>query len=125
MASADQREDMMDLARRALAHCLNQTTDTTETIMTMPIEAYTDEKRYQAERNRIFSSLPIAGALSIELPRPGNYKTISILEKPLLLVRGDDGKARAFLNVCRHRGARICEAEEGVVKKFSCLICFT
>ena len=37
-----------------------------------------------------------------------------------MLVRGDDGKARAFLNVCRHRGARICEAEEGVVKKFSC-----
>ena len=110
MASADQREDMMDLARRALSHCLNQTTDTTETIMTMPIEAYTDEKRYQAERNRIFSSLPIVGALSIELPRPENYKTISILEKPLLLVRGDDGKARAFLNVCRHRGARICEA---------------
>ena len=37
-------------------------------VMTMPIEAYTDEKRYQAERNRIFSSLPIAGALSIEFP---------------------------------------------------------
>ena len=120
MERLDHKEDMMDLARRALAHCINQTTDTTESIMTMPIEAYTDETRYQAERNRIFSSLPIAGALSIELPRPGNYKTISILEKPLLLVRGNDGRARAFLNVCRHRGARICEAEEGVVKKFSC-----
>ena len=120
MERLDHKEDMMDLARRALAHCINQTTDTTESIMTMPIEAYTDETRYQAERNRIFSSLPIAGALSIELSRPGNYKTISILEKPLLLVRGNDGRARAFLNVCRHRGARICEAEEGVVKKFSC-----
>ena len=81
MTRLDQRDDMMDLARRALAHCINQTTDMTESIMTMPIEAYTDETRYRAERNRIFSSLPIAGALSIELPRPGNYKTISILEK--------------------------------------------
>ena len=43
MARLDHREDMMDLARRALAHCINQTTDMTESIMTMPIEAYTDE----------------------------------------------------------------------------------
>ena len=93
MASADQREDMMDLARRALAHCLNQTT-TTETIMTMPIKP-TDEKRYQAERNRIFSSLPIAGALSIELPRQETIRQ-SVLEKPLLLPAGMTGKLELF-----------------------------
>ena len=120
MSETANRDDLMNLARRALSHCVNQSTDLTDSIMTMPIEAYTDEERYRAERNRIFSSLPIAAALSIEIPEPGNYKTMTILEKPLLIVRGDDGKARVFLNVCRHRGAMICENEEGSVSRFSC-----
>jgi len=91
MSETANKDDLMNLARRALSHCVNQSTDLTDSIMTMPIEAYTDEERYRAERNRIFSSLPIAAALSIEIPEPGNYKTMTILEKPLLIVRGDVG----------------------------------
>ncbi len=120
MTQINQKEELIGLARRALTHCLNQTTDLTDSVMRMPIEAYTDEDRYLAERNRIFSSLPIAVGLSIDLPQPGDYKTLEILEKPLLLVRGDDRKVRLFLNVCRHRGAKLCESGEGSVNKFSC-----
>ena len=120
MTEISPKEELKGLARRALAHCINQTTDLTDSVMRMPIEAYIDENRYRAERDRIFSSLPIAIGLSIELPEPGDYKTLEVLEKPLLLVRGDDEKVRLFLNVCRHRGARLCETKEGSVRKFSC-----
>ena len=120
MAVINPKEELINLARRALNHCKNQTTDLTDSIMRMPIEAYIDEDRYRAERNRIFSFLPIAIGLSIELPEPGHYKTLEVLEKPLLLVRGDDRKVRLFLNVCRHRGAKLCETEEGSANRFSC-----
>ena len=88
--------------------------------MRMPVSAYTDEERYRAERERIFKTLPLAMALTIELPEPGDFKTMNVLETPLLLVRGDDGVVRAFLNVCRHRGAKVCEAQSGQTRRFSC-----
>jgi phenylpropionate dioxygenase-like ring-hydroxylating dioxygenase large terminal subunit len=120
MSAAEQHEDLMDLARRALAHQQNHTTDMTEAVMSMPVDAYTDPGRYQAERTRIFKTLPLAMALTIELPEPGDFKTIYAMDTPLLLVRGDDGVARAFLNVCRHRGARLCESDAGNTRTFSC-----
>jgi len=116
----DNRADLMDLARRALAHEQNRTTDQANGIMHMPVSAYTDEARYTAERDRIFKTLPLAMALSLELPEPGDYKTIDALETPVLLVRGDDGKVRAFLNACSHRGARICASASGNTRVFSC-----
>ncbi len=115
-----QRDEMVSLARRALEFHQNQTTAQAEQVMRMPVSAYTDEVRYEAERARIFKTLPVAVALSIELAQPGDYKTLTVLETPLLLVRGDDHKVRAFLNVCRHRGARVCEAAGGNARNFVC-----
>ena len=112
--------DMMQLARRALAHQQNRTTDQADAIMRMPIEAYTDEARYLDERNRIFKALPLALALSLEIPEPGDFKTLDVMETPVLLIRGDDGKVRAFLNVCRHRGMQVCEQETGNKRVFAC-----
>lgn len=120
MSTAAQHEQMMSLARRALAHQQNKTTDQTDSVMTKPIETYTDESRYAAERERIFKTLPLALALTAELPNPGDYKTMDALDTPILIARGDDGIARAFLNVCRHRGARVCESESGNARHFAC-----
>ena len=39
---------------------------------------------------------------------------------PLLIVRGDDGELRGFLNVCRHRGTRVEPAPCGEKKAFVC-----
>lgn len=99
---------MMTLAERALSHYVNKTTDQAEAPMALPVSAYTDEQRYEQERQRIFGSLPLGLALSIELPEPGCYKAMQVLETPLLLVRGEDGEVRCFLNICRHRGALLC-----------------
>ncbi len=120
MTDTDYQEDLKQLARRALQHQQMHTTDMTDSVMSMPVTAYTDPGRYQAERERMFKTLPLAMALSIELPEPGDYKTMYAMETPLLIVRGDDGVARAFLNVCRHRGARLCESETGNSRSFSC-----
>ncbi len=111
---------MQLLARRALTHFKHGTTDQALDIMSMPVSAYTDPERYQRERKCIFLELPLALALSIELPAPGNYRAMNVLDVPVLLMRGTDGQARAFLNVCRHRGARLCDVGAGSKRAITC-----
>jgi phenylpropionate dioxygenase-like ring-hydroxylating dioxygenase large terminal subunit len=115
-----QHDTLMHLAERALAHFQAGTTDSADDIMQMPVQAYVDTQRYNAERERIFKHLPVALALSLELPKPGDYKAITVLDTPVLLVRGHDGDVRAFLNVCRHRGAQICQSGLGHTRVLAC-----
>ena len=48
-----------------------------------------------------------------ELAGPGDYRLVEIAGDSLIVVRGQDGRVRAHHNVCRHRGTRLVEAEEG------------
>ena len=54
------------------------------------------------------------------LPRPGDYFLYSLAGESVVIVRDRDGEIHALLNVCRHRGSRICSEEEGSVKRFVC-----
>ena len=113
-------EEMRALTRRALAHYRAGTTDQAPSTMAIEVAAYLDPERYQREIDRVFRRLPLALALSLELPEPGSYRALNVLEVPVLIVRGKDGIARAFLNVCRHRGARICAPGSGKSRVFTC-----
>jgi phenylpropionate dioxygenase-like ring-hydroxylating dioxygenase large terminal subunit len=59
-------------------------------------------------------------ALSIELPNANDYKAVDVVGLPVLIVRGKDGKARTFLNVCSHRAAQVAPAGPGNRSRFSC-----
>ena len=114
------KDDATQLARRALGHFRNKTTDRAQEQMQLPVDAYNDPERYQQEVQRIFRELPIAVALSVELPGPGDYKAQTLMGIPLLVTRDRSGKTHAFLNVCRHRGAIVCPAGSGNRSRFSC-----
>ena len=116
----NRHDEMLSLTRRAVAHFRNGTTDQADSTMAMPVAAYVDADRYQREVERVFKHLPQALALSIEIPNPGDYRAMQILDVPVLIVRGKDGVARAFLNACRHRGARICSPGTGHARVFTC-----
>ena len=113
-------DDATQLAKRALSHFRNKTTDRAAGQMLVEVEAYTDPQRYQREVQRIFRESPIAVALSLELPEPGTYKAQTLMGRPLLITRDEAGEAHAFLNVCRHRGAIVCPAGSGRRSRFSC-----
>ena len=112
--------DASELALRALTHFNAGTTDLAPEQMRIPLAAYTDEDRFQVERRRVFFESPIAIALSLELPEPGDFITQTVMEVPLLLTRAQDGAAHCFINVCRHRGAKVCLEQQGHQSRFSC-----
>jgi len=82
-------------------------------------ERYVSVTRHQRELERIFRRGQQLIALSVDLPEPGSYLPTAIGDVPVLLVRGDDAKVRAFVNACRHRGSAVCE-EPGSGRRLSC-----
>jgi Rieske 2Fe-2S family protein len=55
-----------------------------------------------------------------ELPEPGSLLAVDVGDQPVVLVRGRDGVLRAFANVCRHRGSRICRPGPGRAHRLVC-----
>ena len=120
MSHNDQR--LMSLAHRLLDHHTAGTTDSAADVMAQTVDAYRDPARYDFEINHIFKRYPLALALSLEVAEAGSWCAMTVLDVPVLIVRGKDGQARAFVNACRHRGAPICEEGHGRSRsgRFSC-----
>ncbi|AYN40327.1 aromatic ring-hydroxylating dioxygenase subunit alpha [Streptomyces dangxiongensis] len=115
-----ERAQAVALAQRALIHLEQGTTDQAHDILRVPVSDYLDAGLWHEEIDRVFKRVPLMAALTAELPRPGDYKAVDMLGVPLLLSRGRDGLVRAFLNVCRHRGAQLCPAGTGTRHRFRC-----
>lgn len=110
---------LRDLARRLLDLHQAGTTTLEEEVYENPVSVYLDEDRFAREQDALFRTSPIVAGFSVELAEAGAYKTIDIAGTPVVVVRGEDGEARAFLNVCRHRGATVVEGT-GCARRFTC-----
>lgn len=83
------------------------------------VTAYTCEKRLARETDLLFRQHPLVMGLSCDWAEAGQWSTDDYAGVPILVVRGQDGKLRAFLNVCRHRGAKVAQGA-GKGGLFSC-----
>ena len=61
----------------------------------------------------------IAG-LQRELSKSGDYITTTLGRETILCTFGDDGKTRAFYNVCQHRGMQLMSAPSGNTRYLTC-----
>lgn len=111
------------LIDRVLDHIEHGTTDTAATERTVPTGDYLGAERLESELRAVFRRRPMLLAHSSQLSKPGDFITEDVDGRSLLAVRTRRGEVRVFLNVCRHRGARLVEEEQGTaVKGFSCRI---
>ena len=84
---------------------------------------YIDEQRFQAETESIFLNEPLVACLSQDIAEPGDAILFDAAGPSIIVSRGKDGQARAFLNMCTHRGAKIIEDHEpwsGSSKRLTC-----
>ncbi len=84
-----------------------------------PTSVYTSTEVADRERETFFRDHPQLIALSGSLPEPGSYMTVDDFGVPVLATRDSDGRFRAFVNACRHRGARVAEGQ-GKAAAFKC-----
>jgi 3-phenylpropionate/trans-cinnamate dioxygenase alpha subunit len=83
-------------------------------------QIYTDPGLYQLELERLFARCWLFLGHESMVARPGDFVQVYMAEDPILLTRQRDGTITAFLNQCRHRSMRICRADLGNTKAFTC-----
>jgi len=86
----------------------------------LPRALYHDPEVYEAEIRRIFlKSWHYVGHAS-QVPGRGDYFLFEIAGESVIIVRDGEGRVNALLNVCRHRGSRICDAPAGRESRLTC-----
>lgn len=95
---------------------------TDESVEVVPFgpEEYTDPEIARRERDRVFGRVPSIVAHASELPEPNDFVTLAMPRNQVIVARQPDGGVKAFVNVCRHRGALLEEQEKGRCRLFSC-----
>lgn len=88
-------------------------------VTTVSVDAYRSPQIHRAEREALFRGRPQFIGLSADLPGPGTFCTRADLVVPTVLTRDEAGRARAFANVCRHRGAEVARGR-GDARQLSC-----
>jgi glycine betaine catabolism A len=68
---------------------------------------------FASERERIFARDWIAVGRLEQLERSGDFILAEVAAESLIVTRGSDDRVRAFFNVCRHRGSRLCTESAG------------
>jgi phenylpropionate dioxygenase-like ring-hydroxylating dioxygenase large terminal subunit len=86
----------------------------------LPAYLFSDPEVYQRELEAIFGRCWQCVGHTSEVPEPGDYVTRYLGTDPIVVVRSEDGVVRVFLNVCRHRGMRICRSDLGNSAHFRC-----
>jgi phenylpropionate dioxygenase-like ring-hydroxylating dioxygenase large terminal subunit len=109
-----------ELGRRLLANVDANHSDFAESMMLVPAAEYLDPDRFSREMDVVFRRNPLLVALSCDIPNAGDFTTMEIADRPIVVVRGEDGVARTFLNACRHRGRSVAEGCFGHGRRMTC-----
>lgn len=115
------RETDLELVRRFFRSRQLRTDDLADDVWRVPVAEYTSSDHLAREEQLLFRARPVVACLTADVPSPGDYVSFVCAGLPILVVRGEDGAVRAFVNSCRHRGARVAPADRGHTQR--CLVC--
>ena len=81
---------------------------------------YKDTSIFDLEKHTIFYNSWIFIGHESQIPNKGDFFVYKLLDEEIIVLRNKENKVKAFFNVCRHRGSRVCLEEKGTTSRFSC-----
>jgi phenylpropionate dioxygenase-like ring-hydroxylating dioxygenase large terminal subunit len=108
------------IIKTVLEYCDSGATHMEAETVLSPVGNYTDPDQLQREIETLFRKFPIIVGHREQLAEPGQYFTHDDTGIPILVTRIRGGNVKAFLNVCRHRGARVANEPCGKANTISC-----
>jgi len=78
----------------------------------LPAWVYRDERFFRLEMQRVLLPAWQVVCHVNDIPTPGDYRLLDFLTRPIVVIRGAEGRINAFYNVCRHRAARLLDARD-------------
>ncbi len=87
---------------------------------TLEQDFYNDPGVFEEEVRRIFLRAWLYVGHASQIPEAGDYFLFNMAGESVIIVRTRNGDVMALLNVCRHRGSRVCLDEEGSARSFVC-----
>lgn len=93
-----------------------------EGVTRAPYRLFSDPEIYALEQARIFRG-PVWSflCLEVEIPNPGDYRTTTVGDVPVVVTRDRDGKVHAMVNRCAHKGALVCLKKKDNVATLNCV----
>jgi phenylpropionate dioxygenase-like ring-hydroxylating dioxygenase large terminal subunit len=88
--------------------------------LSLPGWIYRDAEFFEVEMERLIRPSWQVVCHASDIQAAGDWRTLDYLGESVLVVRGEDGAARAFANVCRHRGSRVVSGGAGCAKRLTC-----
>lgn len=73
----------------------------------LPVELYTSPENFFKEKNTLFKDFPLMVGFSSQISNYGDYITHNLTDTPIIVIRDKELNLKAYINVCRHRGAPI------------------
>lgn len=107
------RETQLELGREIVTRIADGSTPFTDDLYENSPGVYTDQEAHERELPVFFGRYPLVMGTSCQIPDPGDSFTDDHTSIPIVVVRGADGEARAFANMCRHRGSRLVMGSGG------------
>jgi anthranilate 1,2-dioxygenase large subunit len=91
-------------------------------VVRAPYRLFSDPDIYELEQTQIFRGQVWSFlCLEVEIPNPGDYRTTTVGETPVVVTRDGNGVIHAMVNRCAHKGALVCLKKKDNVASLSCV----
>ena len=114
------RSELEAMVKAGMVHAKAHTIAKAAGVLKLPAGNYYDPKIFDAEVSKIFRRVPLLLAVTAEMAKPGDFKTLTLAGVPVLITRAQDGQVRAFVNSCSHRGTAVAAEPAGNSRRFVC-----
>ena len=104
-----------------IIHAFRNTTDTfPDAARTLPQRFFISPEVFAEEEGKIFARRWVLVGHQTQVGKAGDYFVQDVAGESVIIVRDKGGDVRAFYNVCRHRGTRLCEEQSGHAAAIQC-----